>query len=207
MRHFLVGIACSVACLTATCGGPPQKHSEPDLNAGSEEAVAGAEEYYTVRAGPVPNASVGSLSGTFQLHKASAQTGIASERKGGACLAFDAAGLGLDKMAAKTCNLNKDCQTDESYGWQYCDDKTHTCWAKPAGPVNAKLCSKGLLDVNAVNPVPPAPLNLAEFGITLKPGAKVRVIACLNKAGTSGCAELDSADRIQVMGPEAPVKP
>ena len=207
MRLYLIGIACSVACLTTACGGPPEKHSSEDLNAGSEEATVGADEYYTVRAGPVPNANANSLSGTFQLHKASAQNGILSERKGGACLVFDAAGLGLTKMAAiKNCTLNKHCETDEPYSAQYCDAQTNSCWAKPAGPINGALCLKGKLDVNAVNAVPPQPLNLATYGLALKPDAKVRVVACLNKAGTTGCGQVDSNDRIQVFGPEATIK-
>ena len=208
MRPYLIGIACSVACLATACGGPPEKHSSTDTNAGSEEATVGAEEYYTVRAGPVPNANANSLSGTFQLHKASAQTGILSERKGGACLVFDAAGLGLTKMAAiKNCTLNSDCKTDERYGAQYCDAQTKTCWAKPTGPINPALCLKGVvLDVNAVNAVPPQPVDPAQFGVALKPEAKVRVVACLNKAGTTGCGQVDSNDRIEVFGPEATIK-
>lgn len=208
MRLYLIGIACSVACLTTACGGPPEKHASEDMNAGTEQATVGADEYYTVRAGPVPNANANSLSGTFQLHKASAQNGIPSERKGGACLVFDAAGLGLTKMAAiKNCKLNNDCKTDESYGAQYCDAQTKSCWAKPAGPINAGLCLKGvILDVNAVNAVPPQPLDLATYGVVLKPEAKVRVVACLNKTGTTACGLVDSNDRIEVFGPEATVK-
>jgi hypothetical protein len=49
--------------------------------------------------------------------------------------------------------------------------------------------------------------------LDIKPGAKVRVVACLNQIGFkpppngTGCPSIDGPDRIEVFGPVATVKP
>src|SRR5688572_14167145 len=66
---------------------------------------------YTIRAGPVDHAKAGAVSGTFQVHKTAAPSGIPSARLAGGCLEFLAADLGFEQMAAKQCQKNSDCST------------------------------------------------------------------------------------------------
>ena len=190
--------------LAASCSG-----NGPDENASGEAAPAAAT-LYTIRAGPVPNARLGALAGTFQLLETGNPDGIPSDRLGGACLAFAAADLGFTQMAAKQCSKNSDCSTPGENAFGYCDVQTNSCWAKPATPAaNPALCQKGQVwAATATHAVPAQPVNAAQFGI--KPGAKVRVVACLNKSGitvsATGCASKDGPDRIEVLGPIATVR-
>ena len=190
--------------VVAGCSG-----NAPDENASGKAATAAAT-LYTIRAGPVPNAQLGALAGSFQLLETGNPAGIPSDRLGGACLAFAAADLGYTQMAAKQCTKNSDCSTPGENEFGYCDAQTNSCWAKPKGPTaNAALCRKGQVwTATDTHPVPIQPANAAQFGI--KAGAKVRVVACLNKSGIdgaqTGCASKDGPDRIQVLGPVATVR-
>ena len=204
MRQFIVGALAGAILLTTGCN-----KSNQDNSAGSAvERAAAAADYYTVRAGPVPNAQITALAGTFQLLKASAANGIPSDRLGGGCLIFAAADLGYTKMAAMQCHQNADCYTGEGESAGYCDGQTHSCWAKPGNVPDEALCNKHIiLNVNELTPAPKSPFDASKV---VKAGAKVRVDACLNKAGAdpgaTGCGSKDGADRIEVMGPVATVK-
>lgn len=173
-------------------------------------ADSGRELRYTVRAGPVPNAQASALSGTFQLLQTGDPSGIPSNRTGGACLAFPAADLGFTQMAAKQCSKNSDCSVTTENPVGYCDVGAKTCWSRPNRPgARAALCNTGItLNANDLNSVPAQPVNVAPLGIAI--GAKVRVIACLNKAGAvpsaTGCASKDGPDRIEVLGPIATIR-
>lgn len=203
MRSSFIHSLTFAALLLAGCGGNP-----PADNATGNEAAP--EDRFTVRAGPVANAQIGALSGTFQLLKSGAPDAIPSTRLGGACLAFRATDLGFTQMAAKRCTKNSECSTPGENEYGYCDTQTSQCWAKPTGPAaNPALCQKGqvwsAVDTHAV---PAQPVNASQFGI--KPGAQVRVVACLNKSGINvagtGCASKDGPDRIEVLGPIATVR-
>ena len=235
MRRFLIGIACSVAFLTSGCGGPPDEQSSPDVNAGGERAAAAAQDFFTVRPGPVDNAKLSALAGTFQMLKVSAANGIPSDGRGGACLVFLASELGFTKMAEKVCQSNGDCsvapppgatgQEKGSYApnpnnpshrenrYGYCDQTSNKCWSRPIGlPADAALCNRPMQMSPAVlNPVPVRPADASVHGI--KAGMKVRVVACLNKGSPPypppgpGCAQIDSNDRIEEFGPERTILP
>ena len=218
MRQFMIGILCTAAHFSASCSKSPEGEAPEAVNAGgAEQANAAAEEYYTVRAGPVANAKINALSGDFQVLKVSAAQGIVSDRRGGACLIFRPEDLGFSKMAAKSCTSNKDCYTGEGESAGYCDLGAHQWWAKPStfDAANA-LCNKGkIFDAGTVNSVPadppgPGPIDVSKW---VKPGAKVRVVACIGKPWNPPpppappCGQVDTADRVEVMGPAATVKP
>ena len=192
-----------VLILVGCSGNPPTDENAAGSSQGATEAR------YTIRAGPVPNAQAGALAGTFQLLETGGPNGIPSARIGGACLAFPAADLGFPQMAAKQCAKNSECATSEN-PVGYCDVEQRTCWSRPNRPdARPALCNTGItLNPNDLNAVPAQPVNVAPFNIA--PGAKVRVIACLNKAGANpratGCASADGPDRIEVMGPIATIR-
>ena len=226
MRQFTIGMLCGAAALLATsCNKPTANQAAGAVNAGGEAAAA-AQDYYTVNALPVPDAKISALQGKFKMLKVGEADGIPSDGLGGACLVFAAADLGFPVMAAnKTCTTNLSCKTGEigndgtAASATYCDGKTHTCWAKPgANGAGLALCNKGIVmkpdDLNVAPADPPAgggPIDASKFKI--KPGAKVRVVACLQKIdaikgpGGTGCPSIDGKDRIEVMGPVATVKP
>lgn len=200
MRAFIL----LPALVLAGCGD-----NSADRNvAGS--AQGGGEPRYTVRAGPVPNAQVAALSGTFQLLETGSPSGIPSTRVGGACLVFPAADLGFTQMAAKQCSKNSDCATTGENPVGYCDVAEHKCWSRPNQPTaRPALCNVGgTLNPSDLNAVPKQPVDVAQFNIA--PGAKVRVVACINKTGASptgtGCGSPDGPDRIEVMGPVATIR-
>jgi hypothetical protein len=190
------------AILLAGCGGS----AESDRNA---QAQPDREQRYTIRAGPVPDARIGALSGTYQLLATADPSGIPSNRSGGACLVFPAADLDFPLMAAVQCSNNQSCTTTENPNG-YCDVPARTCWSRPNRPdARGKLCNTGLiLNPNDLNPVPAVAVDAASLG--LRPGARVRVIACLNKLGAdpvgTGCRSKDGPDRIEVMGPVATLR-
>ena len=197
-------IALTLSLMLAGCGGNP-----PDDKPAGNAADATAARY-TIRAGPVPNARLGALAGTFQILETGGPDSIPSSRLGGACLAFRAADLGFTQMAAKRCTKNSQCTTPGENEYGYCDVQTSQCWAKPTGPAaNPALCQKGQVwSAVDLHPVPAQAVNAAQFSI--KPGAQVRVVACLNKSGinvsATGCASKDGPDRIEVLGPIATVR-
>lgn len=215
MRRLAIGILCGTAFLASSCSQPSDNQTPEAANAGGE--VAAAAEYFTVRAGPVSNAKISALSGNFQILKVAAPNGIPSDRRGGACFVFGAADLGYAKMATKSCTKNADCYTGEGESAAYCHTETRTCWAKPsANDAANKLCNKGkIFPTNDLNPIPadaPAgsgPIDVSEW---VKPGAKVRVVACVGKPWSPPppplppCGRVDTPDRIEVMGPVATIK-
>lgn len=160
---------------------------------------------YTIRAGPVDHAEASAVSGTFQVHRTAAPTGIPSARLAGACLEFLAADLGYEQMAAKQCQKNSDCSVPGENMFGACDAGTKQCWSRPPGfAVSAKLCNRGLIaPPNDLIPVPAQPVDVRQFDI--QPGTHVRVGACLNKSGidpqATGCLTSDGPDKIQVWGP------
>jgi hypothetical protein len=224
MRQFTIGILCGAAFFALTsCNKSPQGQASEPANAGGEASPA-ATDYFTVRAGPVANAKVTALSGTFQMLKVSAAQGIPSNGVGGACIVFAAADLGYPVMASRSCTTNLSCQTGENgndgkpASAFYCHQATHTCWARPGSdPFGNATCNRPITMTPAVlNPVPPdppgaGPVDATKLGI--KPGAKTRVVACLNKGQPPypppgpGCRQIDSNDRIEDFGPIATVKP
>ncbi|HET9355171.1 MAG TPA: hypothetical protein VFO42_03290 [Sphingomicrobium sp.] len=203
MRAFVVFTA-GAAMFLAGCSG-----NGPDENASGN--AGGPEDRFVVRAGPVANAQLGALSGTFQMLKSGAPDAIPSGGTGGACLVFAAADLGFTQMAANQCTTNLQCSTNEN-PVGYCDTGTGTCWSRPNRPnARAALCNAGItLTPNALTPVPVQPSDAGQFGVA--PGAKVRVVACLNKGSPpwpnnrAPCAYPDHSDRIEVLGPVTTVR-
>ena len=168
---------------------------------------------------------------TFQMLKVAEANGIPSSGAGGACLVFPAADLGFTEMAKIQCQTNEQCSNfpppgttgpdlgsyvpnpnnpshrESRYG--YCDQGSKKCWSKPIGPdADAATCNRPItMTPTTLNPVPKTPGNLQPY---LRPGAKVRVAACMNKAGIdsakSGCASKDGKDLVFEMGPVATVR-
>ena len=198
MRQFTVGLLSVAGVLTAI--------------AWSSAIHTQGQEYFTVRAGPVANAKISALSGDFQVLKVGPGNGIPSPQLGGACLIFDPGDLGLTELASRRCDANSQCQGGGASAG-YCDGQTHSCWARPIGdPLGAGLCNKGkVFEAHVVNSAPVGPIDVAQYGV--RPGAKARVVACLNKTGFvpglngTGCPSIDGPDRVEVLGPIAIVKP
>lgn len=165
---------------------------------------------YTIRAGPVSRTEASAVSGTFQVHRTGASSGIPSSRLAGACLEFLPIDLGFEQMAAKRCEKNSDCSTPGENQFGACDTDTKRCWSRPAGlAASAALCNRGLVaPPNDLIPVPAQPADVRQFGV--QPGARVRVGACLNKSGinpgATGCQTADGPDKIQVWGPIARIR-
>lgn len=207
MRRHAIAILAGTILLSAACDKAPEKE-----DAEAAEAGRAPGDYFTVRAGPVANAKLGALSGNFQLLKVAAANGIPSSGLGGACIVFAPADLGLAELAAKSCSSNQDCQ-GSSASAAYCDIKTRSCWARPASdPTGAKTCNRPVaMTPTTLNPVPATPVDAGSLGV--RAGAKARVVACLNKGGPPWptprppCGQIDSPDRIEVMGPVATVQP
>lgn len=177
----------------------------------ASQARSGDEPTYTIRPGPIANAEVSALSGNFQLLEVGGPNAIPSKRLGGACLIFSAADLGYTQMAAKQCSKNSQCSTANENANAYCDTKTSTCWARPDQYPNARaaLCNLGIVvEPQQLTPVPKTPVDVGQFGI--RPGAKARVIACLNRTDAdlrlNGCGSPDGDKRIELMGPIATVR-
>lgn len=202
MRQLIAVALAGAVLLTTACN-----KSNPENGAANviESKAAAQLDTYTVRPGPIPNAKLAALAGTFQLLKVSGPDAIPSDGHGGACLVVPA--------NAPTCSKNSDCPSSNGIAG-YCDtEKTHTCWATPSGdPGGVKSCNRPILMYpNVLNPVPVQPVDAASIGI--KVGDKVRVVACLNKGappypgGVAPCKKIDSPDRIEVMGETATVKP
>jgi hypothetical protein len=236
MRQLIIGFLCTAALLATTCNRNPA----PDAVNAAGNAAGDSGDYFTVRAGPVANDKIAALSGNFQMLKVSAAHGIPSDGRGGACLIFPAADLGFTEMAKIVCHSNKHCSpyapappdatgpdkgsylppsdpTHRENRYGYCEQSSNVCWSKPIAPaggppVEPPFCNRPIqMAPNTLNPVPNTPVDAGLYGV--KPGAKVRVVACLNK-GTppypppgAPCGQVDSADRIEVMGPVATVKP
>jgi hypothetical protein len=225
MRQFIIGILCSAAFL----GGCSSNSNETaGTNASGETAAA--EEYFTVRAGPVANASASAISGTFQMLKVAQANGIPSAGRGGACLAFRASDLGFTEMAKIQCQTDAQCSNPAPDGttgpdagsyapdpanpthresrYGYCGDGI--CWSKPIQPgADPAVCNRPItMTANVLNPVPKTPSDLRPYSI--KRGAKVRVVACLNKAGIdptkTGCASVSGTDLVHDMGPVGTVR-
>lgn len=218
---LLVGSAAILAI--AGCNKPPQNEAAETLNA-TGKAVPAATAYYTVTADDITNAKLTAVSGTFQMLAATAATGIQSSGSGGACLVFTAKDLGFSTMDGKKCTSNTDCSNpptspaDDPVSYTppgadhpenrfgYCDTKNKQCWSKPIEG-NDAVCNRPLtMTAGTVNPVPKAgPIDVSKW---VKQGAKVRTVTCLNKGsppfpGKPPCAEVVSADRIEVMGKPA----
>lgn len=192
------------AALLAGCSG-----NGPDDNTNGN--AGGPADRFTVRAGPVSNAQLASLEATFQMLKSGAPDAIPSSGTGGACLVFPAADLGYPRMAAKTCTTNQQCYTGEGERAAYCASD-NTCWARPRLDIYGQFtCNRPITMTPAtLNPVPKRPLDAGVLDV--KAGARVRVVACLNKGSPpwpdnkAPCAYPDHADRIDVMGPVATVR-
>ena len=204
MRSPFIHSLTFAALLLAGCGGNP-----PADNATGNEAAP--EDRFTVRAGPVANAQIGALSGTFQMLKSGAPDAIPSSGMGGACLVFDPAALGYTRMAAMQCTTNKDCSDTGEGSAGYCDPD-RKCWARPKGDLDGgKTCNRPLqMTAATLNPVPKQPVDAASLDV--KAGTKVRVVACLNKGGPPfppprpPCGLPVSDDRIELFGPVATVR-
>ena len=199
-----VTLCASLAILLAACSG----NREGDNAGGSGGAP---EDRFTVRAGPVSNAQLASLEGTFQMLRSGAPDAIPSSGTGGACLVFAAADLGYPRMAAKQCTTNQQCYTGEGERAAYCASD-NTCWARPRLDVYGQFtCNRPItMTPAALNPVPRQPVDAGVLEV--KAGAKVRVVACLNKGAPpwpnnkAPCAHRDHAGRIEVLGPVATVR-
>lgn len=166
---------------------------------------------YDIRAGPVAHAFVQAVSGTFQSVQVRTPDAIPSALLGGACLVFPASDLGFTTMAAKECSKNSDCSTVGENAVGYCDTSTKQCWSRPNhATARADLCNLGFtLAPQEIYQVPAAPVDVStKFNI--QAGAKVRVIACLNRVDADlrvdGCGSADGPKRIEVMGPVATIR-
>jgi hypothetical protein len=204
MRQILVGIFASAALLTtAGCSKNEPNNAAENVTA---NLSAAAQDYFKILALPVKSTSAKALQGEFMIVPASATDGIPSVRVAGGCLIFNPADIGLSELAGRSCNTNAQCQGGGASAG-YCDGQTHSCWARPAwDPAGAQLCNKGkVFAANVHNLAPAMPLDVSA---NIKPGTRVRVDACLNKTFTSSppCKEIDSPDRIEVMGPVAKVQ-
>lgn len=212
MRAFVLFTA-GAAMFLAGCSG--NRGDEADGNANG--SAAGSEEYYTIRAGTVTAAVASALSGNFQLQRTGAPRGVASNGNGGACLVFASADV-QPQMPAQ-CRTNAECKVPGQNVSGYCDagtggEETGTCWARPPGDLpGLKTCNRGVMTTQgALNPVPAQPVDVATLGV--RPGAKVRVLACLNKqgfvpgganVGGTGCAGTN-VDAVHDWGPVATVR-
>jgi hypothetical protein len=229
MRQFTVGLLAGSILLSTACS------KNPGENASSTEGArsAAAQDYFTVRAGPVANAKINALAGTFQMLKVGQGNGIPSDGKGGACLAFRAADLGFTEMAKAVCHSNSDCSHeappgttgDEAFSYApdpgnpahrenrygYCDQSSNQCWSKPiVNGGNEKVCNRPItMTPTTLNPVPKDPIDVTQLNVSSK--GQVRVVACINKGtapypgGRPPCSKVVSPDRIEVMGPSANV--
>ena len=210
MRRIQFGLLCGAAILLAACSSK----TDDSTNVGAESAAE--QDYFTVRAGPVSPGEIGSVGGNFQMLKVSAANGIPSDGVGGACLVFAAADLGFPQMAAKSCTKHEDCTIGETgndgmaASAAYCDGKTHSCWAKPkAANAGNALCNRPItMTPTVLNAVPKQPVDVRTFKV--KPGAKVRVVACLNKSDIdvtkTGCASTTPTDAVYDLGPVATLR-
>lgn len=168
-------------------------------NADDATLNATSATYYTVTAGPVTGERASGINGSFRFSEASGpDTGIESNRFGGACIIFRAEDLGYSKMAQKTCHSDEQCRTDKIGG--YCQPGTNKCWARPPvePPNTDPLCRRSLethapwpLDtdnmISETNPIP-VPADL-------KANAQAVVVACLRGKGNganSACGGPDS---------------
>ncbi len=191
-------------------GGSPPNDNGAFVWREAGQASAPQVPRYTLSAGPVANAEASAVSGTFQVLRTGAPSGIPSSRLTGACLIFPAADLGYSQMAVKQCHKDADCSTPGESEFGTCDTETKQCWSKPAGATaGAALCNRGIIaPVNELNPVPTQPVDVRQFGI--ERGAKVRVGACLNKSGINplltGCLATDGPDRIMDLGPVSKIR-
>jgi hypothetical protein len=210
MRHIVIAALCGAAILITGCNKNAPANNGPAANI--EASANAATDYYKVLPGPVPDAKLSALSGTFQLLKVSAADGIPSDdKRGGACLVFAAADLPGSGLAGKTCSTNLECQS-AGVSAGYCGPE-HKCWARPlSDPQGDKTCNRPItMSPNVRNPVPIQPVDAGALGV--KAGAQVRVVACLNKTGWvpgpkgTGCPSIDGADRMEVMGEPAKVHP
>lgn len=202
MRRIASSLIVAALMTAAGCGGPPSDQA-------NENAGGPTEEYYTVRAGPIADARIDAVDGTFQMLKVGAGNGIPSAGRGGACIAFDPADLGFTEMAAKQCTTNASCDTEETKGFAYCDTQTAKCWVKLEGAPGEALCNRPItMTATTINHVPKQPTPASDPKV--KPGTKARVVACLNKSGAdprvSGCGSVDGTDRIEVLGPVATLR-
>lgn len=218
MRQFTIGILCTTAFLAAAGCNKTSQNEGPAANLEVENAtgnVTDTEKYFTVRAGPVAPAKIAALSGDFELQEVSKTVGIPSTGSGGACLVFSAADLGIAKIAGSTCNINSDCE-DDGVAAYYCHAPSHSCWVRPkSDPKGDYTCNRPLvMSPGVVNHAPKTPVDAATK-LGLKPGVRVRVVACLNQKGfvpppnpnPTGCPSINGPDRIEVMGPEGKMKP
>ena len=201
MRQLSSSLIAAALVSAAGCGGPPDQANQ---NAGGP-----AEDHFTVRAGPIADARVVAIDGTFQMLKVGPGNGIPSGGRGGACIVFDPVDLGFPEMAGKQCTTNKSCDTEETKGFAYCDTQTAKCWVKLEGAPGEALCNRPItMAATTINHVPkqPTPANDPK----VKPGTKARVVACLNKTGANisvnGCGSIDGAERVEVMGPVATLR-
>lgn len=206
--RLTISAFCATALLAA-CNNAPRGERDADQNAGGQSAAAEATDYFTVRPGTVSNARITALAGEFQMLKVAAANGIPSSGMGGACLVVAAVDMGLQN---RSCTTNQQCQ-DPGAAAAYCETKTNSCWVRPkADPRGDKTCNRPVtMTPTTLNPVPKQPVDATPLGV--KPGAKVRVVACLNTGGPPfpnnrpPCSLVDSADRIEEFGPVATVKP
>jgi len=228
MRQIMFNMLFSAAFVaTASCSKSPDENASQSVNAGGEDAAAGGP-YYTVRADDVADANLTALQGTFAMVSATAADGIPAAGLGGACLAFTAKDLGFSTMDGKRCTSNADCSVDapagtapnspEAYSYApdparpdhrenrfgYCDTQNKQCWSKPiTDNGNNAVCNRPVtMTPGTLNPVPKQPIDVSKW---VKQGAKVRVVACLNKGGPNfngkpPCGQIVSADRIEVLG-------
>lgn len=178
MRQLLFTSAAIATLSLAACSG-----NAPDSAQNASGNQAAGEEYFTVRAGAVTDARAVAVSGNFQVQRTGAPRGIPSDGLGGACLVFAAGDVGYQQLADKQCQSNLDCSIPGENVYGYCDSGTGSCWARPRNDLaGAKTCNRPLAMTPAVlNPVPRQPVDAGALGV--RPGAKVRVLACLNKRG------------------------
>lgn len=207
MRQLLFTSLSLATLLLAACGEGPGGDAAENASGNA----AGVQQFFTVRAGAVNNARLDSLSGTFQLQRTGPPQGIPSDGLGGACLVFPAADLGYPQMAAKQCQANSDCSTPGENLIGYCNEGS--CWSRPKNdPTGSKTCNRPVaMTPGTLNPVPRQPVDAGALAV--KAGAKVRVLACLNKRGFvpgpapngTGCAGT-GADALHDWGTTATVR-
>lgn len=151
------------------------------------------------------------LSGTFRLYRA--ESGIESNRTGGACLVADIASLlptGTPGIVTGTCASQKECNPlGDAQTWSgYCVKGENRCWYKPIGN-EKQVCQK------SPYATPPAVWPLGKnIRVPAEPGfdvhafyrdhtgnrsARWRLIGCLN-GKTPGCAD-GSSEFIVRFGP------
>jgi hypothetical protein len=144
MRHLVIAALIASPLLTAGCNN----NSNADNASANVAGAQPAADLYVIDAGTITGNRVPGINSWFKIRNS--QSGIESDRYGGACIIFRASDLGYD-VKKEDCSTDDDCGSSGVGG--YCHTESRQCWARPAVAAGSKdpYCKRSIDSATPTN--------------------------------------------------------